>query len=209
MRRSPLASPPPSSDLKPIYGTGDPWLLEVLRFTRDPLAMVTLRRRQFGDIAYMNSFGRTVVMPLTPDGCAELAMNRSKTFAAEPAWGFMIGPFFRRGILLMDFEEHRHHRLILQQAFTRTHLENYLRAMQPMIRERVAALPVGDDVRLLTEFKRITLDIALEIFLGLKLPRAEADPPNVPSRHRTCSRCCATWHPTTGTASPTRMWSTT
>lgn len=174
-RRSQLAPPPPGSDLKPIYGTGDPSLVEVLRFTHDPLATITRRRRQFGEITYTNSFGKQIVSPLTADGCEEVAMNRAKTLAAEPAWGFMIGPFFRRGILLMDFEEHRHHRLILQQAFTRTHLEGYLHTMQPMIRERVAALPTGDGVRMLTEFKKITLDVALEIFLGLKLPRAEAD----------------------------------
>ncbi len=170
-----LAAPPPGSGLKPIYGTGTPWLIEVLRYTRNPLGAIARQRKRFGDITYINSFGRQVVTPLTPDGAGEVAINRAKSLAAEPAWGFMIGPFFHRGILLMDFEEHRHHRLILQQAFNRTHLEGYLREMQPMIRERVAALPTGEGVRLLSEFKKITLDVALEIFLGLKLPRAEAD----------------------------------
>lgn len=174
-RRSLLAAPPSGSALKPIYGSGDPGVLEVLRQYRDPLKILRTRRERFGDITYMNAFGLKVVLPMTASGTEAVAMNRSKVLAAEPAWGFMIGPFFRRGILLMDFDEHRYHRLILQQAFTTTHLKGYLQAMQPMVRERVAALPVGDNVRLLAEFKKITLDVALEIFLGLKLSLAEAD----------------------------------
>jgi cytochrome P450/uncharacterized protein (DUF2236 family) len=176
-RRAPavLATPPAGSGLRPIYGTGTPGLLEALRLFRNPLGVIIDRRERFGDITYLESFGMTSVLPLTASGCEEVALNREKVFAAEPAWGYLIGPFFRRGILLMDFEEHRYHRLILQQAFTTAHLKGYLQEMQPMIRERVAALPAGDDVRLLTEFKKLTLDVALEIFLGLKLPRAEAD----------------------------------
>ncbi len=184
MRRKQLAAIPTGSDLKPIYGTGDPGVVEVLRFFKDPIGMVTKRRAEFGDITYINSFGLKFVIPLEPDGSEAIAMNRNKAFANEPAWGFLIGPFFRRGIMLMDFEEHRYHRRIMQQAFTNTHLKGYLQDMQPMLRDRVAHLPVSDGaasngtaepVRLLDEFKQITLDLALEIFLGLDLPCAEAD----------------------------------
>ncbi|MFD4292794.1 cytochrome P450 [Rhodococcus sp. NPDC058505] len=180
MRRKQLATVPTGSGLKPIHGTGDPGVIEVLRFFRDPVAMVAKRRAAYGDITYINSFGLRFVIPLDADGCEAVAMNRDRAFANEPAWGFLIGPFFRRGILLMDFEEHRHHRRIMQQAFSNTHLKGYLQDMQPMLAERVAQLPLGDGgatgaVRLLDEFKQITLDLALEIFLGLDLPRDEAD----------------------------------
>ncbi|MFE3291545.1 cytochrome P450 [Rhodococcus sp. NPDC059234] len=175
MRHVQLAPAPAGSGLKPIQGTGHPGVLELLRFFRDPVKMVGSRREEFGDITYIKAFGLKFVIPLTPDGSQLVAMNRQKAFAAEPAWGFLIGPFFRRGILLMDFEEHRHHRLILQQAFTNTHIKGYLQDMQPMLAERVARFPVGDSIRLLDEFKAVTLDLALAIFLGLDLPRAEAD----------------------------------
>lgn len=175
MRRTLLAAAPPGSDLKPIHGTGDPGVVEVLRFFRDPIGMLARRRAEFGDITFINAFGLKFVLPLTADGTEAVAMNRAKTLANEPAWGFLIGRFFRRGILLMDFDEHHRHRRIMQQAFTNTHLKGYLQDMQPMLADRVAHLPVGGDVRLLDEFKQITLDLALEIFLGLDLPRTEAD----------------------------------
>jgi cytochrome P450/uncharacterized protein (DUF2236 family) len=170
-----LVNPPEGSTLKPVYGTTRPSVTELLAFRRAPQKVFTQRRATFGDITFLSTPNGKLVSPLSPTACQAVALNRDKTFAAEPAWGFLIGRFFRRGLLLMDFQEHRSHRLILQQAFTASHLKNYLRQMQPMIQRRVAELPDGNRVRLLHEFKKLTLDVALEVFLGLELSPAEAE----------------------------------
>ncbi|MBF5000504.1 cytochrome P450 [Nocardia sp. BSTN01] len=170
-----MAKPPAGSGLKPVQGPALPSVPDLLLFRKNPQQYVAEQRATFGDISFIAGPGGKIVTPLSPSGCEAVALNRDKAFAAEPAWGFMIGRFFRRGLLLMDFDEHRDHRLVLQQAFTTKNLEGYLQQMQPMIRERVAAFPSGDRVRLLHELKELTLDVALEIFLGLRLPRAEAD----------------------------------
>ena len=36
-----------------------------------------------------------------------------------------IGPFFKRGLMLLDFDEHMYHRRIMQEAFIRTRLTGY------------------------------------------------------------------------------------
>ncbi|EUA33858.1 P450 heme-thiolate domain protein [Mycobacterium xenopi 3993] len=38
----------------------------------------------------------------------------------------MIGPFFNRGLMMLDFDEHLYHRRIMQEAFTRTRLAGYV-----------------------------------------------------------------------------------
>ncbi len=43
-----------------------------------------------------------------------------------------------------------------------------------MIAERVADLPTGN-VKMFEQFKSLTLDVALEVFLGLELPKDQAD----------------------------------
>lgn len=174
-RRRALGTPPEGSGLKSVYGTALPSLPELLAFRRAPQKVFAARRATFGDISFLSTPNGKLVSPLSPAACQAVALNRDKTFAAEPAWGFLIGRFFRRGLLLMDFEEHRSHRLVLQQAFTASHLRSYLEQMQPMIQRRVADFPVGNRVRLLHEFKKLTLDVALEVFLGLELPQDEVD----------------------------------
>ncbi len=42
-----------------------------------------------------------------------------------PAWSHFIGPFFHRGLMLLDFDEHLHHRRIMQHAFGTDELRRY------------------------------------------------------------------------------------
>lgn len=175
MKTKQLCSVPPGSDLKPILGSNKPMLIEVFTSNRNRQLARQKRLANFGDMTYLNIFGRKVVLPSTPNALEALTMNKERNFANEPAWDFQIGVAFKRGILLMDADEHRHHRLILQQAFTPNNLKGYMSAMQPMLIDRVAALPAGRTVPLAEAFKKITLEMALEVFVGVKLPAHEAD----------------------------------
>ena len=76
--------------------------------------------------------------------------------------------------MLLDFDERRHHRLLMQQVFSNTALKGYMQEMSPMIGDRMQRFPTGK-VLLANEFKALTLDVALEVFLGVELPRDEAD----------------------------------
>ncbi|GAA14210.1 cytochrome P450 [Gordonia alkanivorans] len=169
-----LATPPAGSDLQAIPCSGRNSSLEIMSMRRDPFGFADRRRAQFGNVSGLNAFGVQMVMTGNPRAAQELLMNKDRAFANGPAWSYFIGPFFNRGVMLLDFDEHRHHRQILQQAFGTTALEGYMQEMQPMIAERVAEFPVGS-VKLFEQFKALTLDLALEVFLGLNLPRDEAD----------------------------------
>ena len=72
------------------------------------------------------------------DMAEQVLVNRDRTFANGPAWSHFIGPFFHRGIMLLDFDEHLHHRRILQHAFTNDALRRYHAVMAPHIRRNLA-----------------------------------------------------------------------
>jgi cytochrome P450 len=169
-----LAEPPAGSGLKPVIGSTTPGLVQVLKLRQDPFAYAQANQAKFGDVTFMNVFGTTVVSCAGPDAAERILMNKDRAFANGPAWGYFIDKFFHRGVMLLDFDEHRHHRLILQQAFTPTILKGYMQEMQPMIMNAMKQFPVRD-VLLFNEFKQLTLDVALEVFLGLELPKREAD----------------------------------
>jgi cytochrome P450 len=173
--RKQLCEVPSGSDAKPIYGSGTPGLIEMHRLLlRDRHDYYRRKLAQFDDITFINLLGNKVVLVLTPEGAQAVAMNLDKALASEPAWGMFIGLAFRRGILLMDFDEHRLHRSVMQSAFSSPNLKGYLQEMQPMLAGRVASLPAGQ-VQLGHAFKSISLSMALEVFVGVKLPAAEAD----------------------------------
>ena len=169
-----LAQPEAGSDLKAVPMSERNGVLEILTMRRDPFGFADRKRLQFGDVSGMNAFGTKFVTCSGAAAAGEILMNKDRAFANGPAWSYFIGPFFNRGIMLLDFDEHRDHRHILQQAFTPRVLQGYLDELQPMVAERMTRFPTGR-VKMLAEFKKLTLDVALEVFLGLELEQAEAD----------------------------------
>jgi cytochrome P450 len=76
--------------------------------------------------------------------------------------------------MLLDFEEHLHHRRIMQGAFTRERLARYLDTMNPVITSGIVTLSTGGPLRAYPTFKRLTLDLATRTFMGGNLgPQAD------------------------------------
>jgi cytochrome P450 len=84
---------------------------------------------------------------------------------------------FHHGLMLRDFDDHHLHRRVMQYAFRRQALAGYMEQVNRLSREHVAAAvagagPDGIDVYAMT--KRLTLDIATQVFVGLDLgPQAD------------------------------------
>ena len=75
--------------------------------------------------------------------------------------------------MLLDFEEHLHHRRIMQHAFGAEELRRYHELMVPHIRRFLAEWGDVEKPRLQRMFKDLTLDLALEVFVGVELEAAE------------------------------------
>ncbi|WP_018332878.1 cytochrome P450 [Actinomycetospora chiangmaiensis] len=172
---APLAVPPPGSGLEPVPGDyGTPVVGRSLEFAADMLGFGRQRYEQYGPVSWTGAFGRRMVSVLGPDALGQVLVNKDKFFGNADGWGFFIGPFFRRGVMLLDFEEHRTHRRILQEAFTRDRLAEYLEVMNPRIRRSLDDWTTGDGIRIYDRIKQMTLDIGTEVFVGDELgPRAD------------------------------------
>lgn len=170
-----LAEPPPGSGLRPVLGDpGAPLIGHTLGFLQNTLATARRLHARFGTVFWANAFGTRLVLVVGPEGIETVLANRDKAFSSEQGWGYFIGPFFERGVMLMDFAEHRHHRRIMQQAFKRERLVSYLDAMSPAIERGIDGWESGPAFALYPAAKQLTLDIATEVFVGADLG-AEAD----------------------------------
>jgi cytochrome P450 len=140
---------------------------------RDPVGLMRQRYDQYGPVSWTRLFGLRVVQMLGPDANQFVLMNKGDLFSNHGGWDFFIGPFFHRGIMLLDFEEHRWHRRIMQQAFTKSALRGYLARMGPRITAGLETWPEGG-IKVLPRVKRLTLDLATDVFMGQELgPRSE------------------------------------
>ncbi len=163
-----MAEPPAGSGLKPVMGDSGlavvGHLIETFRNGPEFLLEVS---RQYGPLHYAKTPALDAVAALGPDATQAVFANKNKDYC-QRGWQPVIGPFFKRGLMLLDFEEHLYHRRIMQEAFTRTRLAGYVEHI-----DRVAAAVVADDwvtndARFLFHpaVKELTLDIASVVFMG-------------------------------------------
>ncbi len=145
---------------------GVPVLGSFFEYLRDPVALMRRQYDHYGPVAPLHQLGRTWVMLLGPDACGAVLRNPDKAFANAPAWTHLVGPFFHRGLMLLDFEEHHLHRRIMQEAFTRPRLAGYAERQHPAIERGLAAWDAGPAFPTYPAFKQLTLDIAADIFMG-------------------------------------------
>lgn len=156
-----------SGGLLPVPGeSGPPVIGHTLHLMRDPLHWSRYFYDRYGPVAWTNTFGIRIVTAGGPDAAERVLVNRDKAFSNGGGWEYFIGPFFRRGIMLLDFEEHLQHRRIMQEAFTRERLQSYLGTMNPAIAGGLAGLPTGRPLRAHPMFKKLTLDLATRTFMG-------------------------------------------
>ena len=153
---------------------GLPLLGYTAQFLSGKLTTSRERYDRYGPVSWMRVFGIKVVAVQGPDACGEVLQNRSHAFASGPGWAFLIGPFFKRGLMLLDFDEHHLHRRIMQQAFTSDRLGGYLEPVNTTLAAGIAAWPTGDDFRVYPAIKQLTLDVATRTFMGA-LVDADAD----------------------------------
>src|SRR3954468_11591511 len=166
----PLAPPPPGSGLKPVMGTaGLPLIGNSLEIAGDNLWLARDQMERFGELSWTYAFGITTVSVLGPEAIGEVLANRDKAFSNEQGWSYFIGEFFHRGVMLMDFEEHRLHRRIMQQAFKHERLVAYLKGMNPAIARGIDHWGDEPELRVYTAAKKLTLDVATEVFVGDEL----------------------------------------
>ena len=107
------------------------------------------------------------VVALGPDATQAIYSNRNKDYSQQ-GWTPVIGPFFNRGLMLLDFEEHMYHRRIMQEAFVRTRLAGYTEQVDQVVSKVIANDWVANDARFLLypAMKELTLDIASMVFMG-------------------------------------------
>jgi cytochrome P450 len=159
----------PGEDGWPIFGN-------TLAALRDPIGHVALMHRQHGPVYRDHLFGVRSVALLGPEANELILFDREKNFSSSEGWGFLLERLFPRGLMLMDFEEHRLHRKALGVAFKPAAMKAYLGALNAGISRRIAEWHLAghgqggsSEFPFYPAIKQLTLDLAATSFLGIEL----------------------------------------
>ncbi len=151
---------------------GLPLLGNTPAFLRDARGLVLRAQAQHGDAFGVRVLGQPVTVLMSPQATKEVYVDRTANFSSERGWSFTIGPLFSRGLMLRDFDDHHLHRRVMQHAFRRQALAGYMTRVNALARDHVAravAEAGADGVEVYRMTKRLTLDIATQVFVGVDL----------------------------------------
>ncbi|MBA55286.1 MAG: cytochrome P450 [Pseudomonadales bacterium] len=156
---------------------GLPLLGHSLDFLYRPVETALRFEGKHGPVFWLSIFGMTAVVLVGPEANKLVLLDRDKAFSNSKGWDFFIGQFFKRGIMLLDFDEHKFHRGIMQAAFKKQALMQYVDRMNPVVEYDLGSWSyskVRKNFKVVPAIKQLTLDIATEVFMGEKLgPEAD------------------------------------
>jgi len=164
-------TPPRRNTLTHIPGDeGWPFIGKTLEVLADPKGQVERAAAQYGLLYRSHIFGETSLTLLGPEANELVLFDQAKLFSSTLGWGRILGLLFPRGLMLLDFDEHRLHRRALSVAFKSGPMKSYLAGLDSGISARVAQWKAQPGPMLLyPAMKQLTLDLAATSFLGADL----------------------------------------
>jgi cytochrome P450 len=146
---------------------GWPVIGRTLQVLADPKGEVERMAAKYGHIYRNRILGETSITMLGPEANELLLFDQNRLFSSTHGWGTILGRLFPRGLMLLDFDEHRLHRRALSVAFKSGPMKSYLAALDAGISRRVTEWrqqPGG--MLFYPAMKQLTLDLAATSFLG-------------------------------------------
>ena len=120
-------TPPRRNSLTHIPGDeGWPLIGKTLEVLADPKGQVERQSAKYGLVYRSHMFGETSLVLLGPEANELVLFDQAKQFSSTLGWGRILGLLFPRGLMLLDFEEHRLHRRALSVAFKSGPMKSYL-----------------------------------------------------------------------------------
>ncbi len=99
----------------------------------DPKGQIERSAAKYGLVYRTHLFGETSLTMLGPEANELVLFDQAKLFSSTHGWGPILGLLFPRGLMLLDFEEHRLHRRALSVAFKSGPMKSYLVDLDPAL----------------------------------------------------------------------------
>src|SRR5207248_2201225 len=160
---------PPKRDLLAHIPGDEGWPVigRTLAILADPKGEVERMSAKYGFVYRSRVLGETSITVLGPEANELVLFDQAKLFSSTFGWETILGRLFPRGLMLLDFDEHRLHRRALSVAFKSGPMKSYLAALDAGISGRIAQWRQKPGPMLFyPAMKQLTLDLAATSFLG-------------------------------------------
>lgn len=122
---------------------------------------------KFGEVSFMNMGVSKGLLVLGPENYKQIYLDLDRNFSPKMGYMNSLGYFYRRGILMRDFDEHRYQRRVFQAAFKNDAMRGYLHMMNPILKRHIDSWENTNDFHFFQGIKSNLLDVAAKVFFGI------------------------------------------
>ena len=97
----------------------------------------------------------------------KILVKEAKNFESKEAWEAGLGDLFPNSLMLMDGDEHKYHRSIMQDVFKKEPMRGYLSLMPGIIKNQLKSLSADGSYEMFPFYKNLTLSLATQVFFDL------------------------------------------
>ena len=158
---------PDAQNLDHIPGDyGIPVLGKTFQILTDMLALVQENFTKYGEVSRTNFGGQRGLLVLGPDNMKQVYLDVDRNFSTEMGYAERLGRFYKGGLLLRDFDDHKMSRRIFQTAFKNDAMKGYVDVMNPLYTKYINEInPV--DFHFFPFIKTSLLRAVAKVFAGI------------------------------------------
>lgn len=166
---------PDAQNLDHIPGEyGMPVLGKTFQILADLSALVQDHYTRFGEVSRVNIGGQRGLFVMGPENLKQIYLDPDRNFSTEMGYAERLGRFYKGGLLLRDFDEHKFQRRIFQTAFKNQAMKGYVDVLNPLYEKHLAQLnPV--DFHFFPFIKTLLLRAVAKVFINIDDMGEEAE----------------------------------
>lgn len=163
-------SRPDCKDLDHIPGSdGIPYFGRSLNTIWGLQKLFRQHHEKWGDVSRIRILHQRGLLISGADTLQRLLLDSDKNFSTEMGFAESIGQFYKGGILMKDFADHRVLRRMMQTAFKTAAMKNYVATMNPIIQKNIDRWDGIENFQFAPHIKETLLEIGAKVFIGVEL----------------------------------------
>ncbi len=160
---------PTRAALAHIPGPPTPLLFDhTLTIARDSYGTQQEYMRRYGDVYKTKMLGIWRVNLCGPDALEYVLLDKERNFSSYGGWD-ALRRIYPGGLILQDFDTHRHNRRIMMAAFRASAIREYRIAMTGVMADMLRCWPQNEPFDFYPAIKNLTLRMGGAVFMGLPL----------------------------------------
>jgi cytochrome P450 len=160
-------SRPDAKDLDHIPGTdGFPYFGEGLRTIWGLENLLDDHYKKWGEVSRVKLLHQRGILVMGTENYGKIFLDKDQNFSTEMGFAESIGQFYKGGILMKDFGDHKFLRRMMQTAFKNAAMKNYVGMMNPIMQQHIDEWDKVSRFEFFPHIKETLLEVGAKVFIG-------------------------------------------